>query len=339
MGRTLRRLAAVCLIAAVMFTVPVTANARPTDRRRAAFGAAYLAAAQQPDGSLPAFSPIGSTADAVLAFVSAGVGPRPAARALAYLEAQTRAGNIDTVGLRAKVALAASAMGRDPRHFAGHNLVFEIRGTQAGTGRFGNGTASVLDQALAILAFRGAGTRASHDALAWLRAAQCPDGGWAFDEPYAAGRDNAHCRSKTAPSSDYFLSDTNTTSYVVQALEASGNAPLGAEDPFGFFSAIRDPKHLGWGYTWGYRSTDANSTALALQAYAAAGRATPHGALAALRRLQPAACGGWAFTWNGDTRGPVDVGATIGAVPGVVLAAFPVHAGTLRALPHREACV
>lgn len=331
MGQTLRRVIAVCLGAAVTFGAPVASHAALTDPDRAVSGAAYITTSQRPNGSLPAFSPIGSTADGVLALVSAGVGRRAASDALAYLSRQVTAGHVTGVGLTAKVALAAVAMGRDPRTFAGHNLIFEIRSTEDADGRFGDGTATVLDEALAILAFRGAETRASSTALAWLRAAQCRDGGWAFDEPYDPSDDNLHCRSKST-ASDFFLSDTNTTAYVVQALEASGNRPY-TVDPFGFFAAIRDPNRGGWGYTWGFTATDANSTGLALQAYAAAGLPTPNGARAALRRLQWPDCGGWGFTWAGSTRGAPDLGATIAAIPGLLGDPFPIESHPFHAFP------
>jgi hypothetical protein len=334
MGQTLRRVIAVCAATAITLGAPLASRATPTDRHRAVIGAAFLARSQRPNGSLPAFSPIGSTADAVLAFVAAGAERRATASALGYLDRQVSAGHVTGVGLTAKVALAVAAMGRDPRAFAGHNLIFEIRSTEDADGRFGDGTAAVLDEALAILAFRGADTRASRDALAWLRAAQCPDGGWAYDEPYDQTDDNLHCRSMSAPSSDFFLSDTNTTAYVVQALEASGNRPY-TVNPFAFFVAIRDPRRGGWGYTWGLRGTDANSTSLALQAYAAAGLVTPHGARAALRGLQWPNSGGWAFTWSGAQRGPADVGATIGAIPGLLGDPFPLQPRTLRVLTRR----
>ncbi len=60
-----------------------------SDWTRAPHGAAYLVTQQQPDGSIPAFSPIGSTADAVLAFVASGAGGRHMNAAVGYLQAQT----------------------------------------------------------------------------------------------------------------------------------------------------------------------------------------------------------------------------------------------------------
>ena len=77
MGRTLRRVIAVAARARVIVgSIGVARRAAGAHRRRprAERGVAYLASQQQPDGSIPAFSPVGSTADAVLAFVAAGVG-------------------------------------------------------------------------------------------------------------------------------------------------------------------------------------------------------------------------------------------------------------------------
>ena len=72
--------------------------------------------------------------------------------------------------------------------------------------------------------------------------------------------------STVRPTKDFFDSDTNTTSYVDPGVDAAGGATF-ATDPFAFFDAIRDGQRHGWGYTWGFQTTDANSTALVIQAY------------------------------------------------------------------------
>ena len=63
MGPTPRRIVATTTAAFVLLALPATAGAL-TDRRRADMGAAFAAGMQKPNGSIPAFSPVGSTADA-----------------------------------------------------------------------------------------------------------------------------------------------------------------------------------------------------------------------------------------------------------------------------------
>jgi hypothetical protein len=123
----------------------------------------------------------------------------------------------------------------------------------------------------------------------------------------------------------------------VQALEAMASADWIAS-PFAFFGTVRDPAAGGWSYAASFLSTDANSTALVLQAYAAGGLTTPHGGIAALRRLQYPACGALAYSWNGSVKGDPDVGATIGAVPGLVLAPFPIQGSVAVRLPAIQSC-
>jgi hypothetical protein len=96
-------------------------------------------------------------------------------------------------------------------------------------------------------------------------------------------------------------------------------------DPFAFFSAIRDSAGGGWGYTWGFQTTDANSTALVLQAYAAAGLAPPSGSMTALRSLQNIKCGGFSLKAGAKQ----NVGATIGAVMGLLQQPLPVDPQTV----------
>jgi hypothetical protein len=86
----------------------------------------------------------------------------------------------------------------------------------------------------------------------------------------------------------------------------------------------------GWSYDLSFVSTDANSTALVLQAYAAAHVAAPKGGLAALRDLQYPGCGAWAYSWSGTSLGPPDIGATIGAIPGLLLDPLPIAHGAIR---------
>lgn len=316
MGPTHGKVSTSLLVGLLLLAVPASASAA-TDAQRAGRGLGYVASRQKPNGSIPALSPIGSTADAVLAAVAVGEGRGLVRDALGYLAHQVRDGNVDNVGLRAKVVLAVSAAGRDPRVFGGTNLVSALRSTISG-GRFG--TAAVFDDALATLALESAGLRPSLAVTDWLLGAQCPDGGWAYDEPYAAGTDDDSCYDGTA--NDFFTSDSNTTSYVIQAIEAANRANYAA-DPFAFLDTVRDVTHGGWSYSTGFIATDANSTALVLQAYAAAGDPVPAGGRIALRALQYPRCGAWAYSYDGAARTGPDVAATIGSVPGLLLKPLP----------------
>jgi hypothetical protein len=317
MGSTRMKILSLSCAVVLLIAVPSSAFAT-TDPGRAERGLGYIASRQKANGSIPAFSPIGSTADAVLAAVAVGKGRGVVKAALGYLSRRVATGTVDAVGLRAKIVLAVTAAGRNPRAFGGRNLVSELRKTISG-GRFG--TAAVFDDALATLALVSAGLVPSATVTDWLRNAQCPDGGWAYDEPYDASTDDESCYDGTA--GDFFTSDSNTTSYVVQALEAANRATFDA-DPFAYFDTVRDDVKGGWSYSGSFIATDANSTALVLQAYAAAGDPVPAGGRIALRALQYPRCGAWAYTYDGARRGVPDIGATIGAVPGLLLEPLPI---------------
>jgi hypothetical protein len=336
MGRTLWRIAAPFVVASVVMSTGGPANATTDDTARASSAIAYVAAHQLANGSFPGFSSIGSTADAVMDMAATGFGGAALTDAVGYLRGQVRAGNVAGVGLTAKVLLAAEAAhgagrtGIDPTSFGGVDLIAAITSTEKPSGRFEG--ASVFDQALAILALDSAGVTPTDAATTWLADAQCPDGGWQFDGPHRAA-DNRHCRGHSDPN-DFTSSDTNTTAMAVMALHGLKTPDV---DPFGFFDAIRDGTYHGWGYTWGFHRTDANSTALVIQAYVAEARSVPKGAKRALRRLQYR-CGAVAYSFANDgTRTGKDVGATIGAVPGFVKEPFPVTPTTL-APPWATSC-
>jgi hypothetical protein len=339
MGRTLRRAAAASLVAALVGTLvfaQVTAASALTDRRRAARAIGYLATKQRANGSIPAFSTIGSTADAVLAVVAAGTGRDVMRAALSFLRDRVQAGKVTTLGLRAKVAIAVAAAGRDPHDFGHRDLIRRIRSTMGADGHFGNG--SVLDQTLAILAIEAAGNTPRSVALGWLESAQCPDGGWAFDAPYDPSGDDADCRSISDPANDFFPADSNTTSYAVQAIEAFDGAFAFPANPFAFFRSLRDAVHGGWSYTSDSPGTDANSTALVLSAYVSAGRRLPVGGLEAMRALQYTRCGAFAYSWSGNALTAPDVGATIGGVLGLRKRAIPFTGTVIGSAPSVADC-
>ena len=123
----------------------------------------------------------------------------------------------------------------------------------------------------------------------------------------------------------------------MQALAAADRTSWGS-DPFAFFETVRDPGHGGWSYSTGFIATDANSTGLVLQAYIAGGEPIPTGGLKSLRTLQYPACGAWAYTWDGDVKGDPDVGATIGAIPGLLRTPFPLSGPVAGPAPATGAC-
>lgn len=336
MSTALRRSLAAILGASALFAFAPSATALTDAQTRARTAVGYIASQQNPNGSIPAFSPIGSTADAVLSMVAAGRGKDAIHDALSYLRRQVEGGKVTSAGLQAKVVMAAVAGGRNPRLFGGANMVLSLRTLEQPDGRYGADTA-VFDDALVMLALEAAGRQPSANAVGWLAAAQCDDGGWQYDQP-ATSDDDEHCLSTSDPGSDWFESDTNTTAMVVMALGAAGGTATAA-DPFAYFTSMRDATHGGWGYTWAFADTDTNSTALVIQAYAAEGRALPSGAMAALKALQDTDCGAWAYSWSGVVPGDPDIGATIGGVLGVLKQPLPVpYAEVAKQAPATPAC-
>jgi hypothetical protein len=307
------------------------AASAPSTARRARIAVRYIVAAQGDDGSVGAFSPVGSTSDAVVAMVAARRAPRAIERALDFLEAQVEAGAADDIGLKAKAVMAAVAGGRNPRAFGSADLVQEITDSVQDNGRLGQGS-PVFHHALGLLALQAAGAGFETSSIQWLVDAQCSDGGWQFDEPAGVG-DNEHCNNGSTD--DAFESDTNTTALAVQVfanLPEESLQPL--VNPFKLFRKIRDDVKNGWGYSWNFSITDTFSTALVLQAYDSTGRDAPKGALRALKDLQYPLCGAnhgaFAFSWvdsNGDgkyKRDGASIDATIAGVPGLLQKSLPI---------------
>jgi hypothetical protein len=314
----LSRASAVALALTVVAAGPAGAA---TDVERARLAVHWLSHRLNENGSFPGFSPIGSTADAVVSMAATKRSPRDIIQAMDYLEENQ--GEIDTIGEIAKVVMAAELSYRDSRDFGGRDLVQEILDSRQPDGRFG-ATTEVLNHALAMIALRMVGEDLTDSEVDWLIAAQCEDGGWQFDQP-SGPNDDAHCYDGT--DTDYFGSETDATAYAVIALRGkktwSSTDPM---NPFGFFKTRRDPVKHGWGYDMQFPITSSTSTALVIEAYRTHEKKVPEGAVGALIKLQYKLCGrragAFAFTYenvDGEwQRQAPDVGATIGSVLGLV---------------------
>ncbi len=221
---------------------------------------AWLRSQQMSDGGFSngfsEGSDFGTTADAVVAIASAGEDPSTWKRGdgspIDYLAAH--AADVDDPGVAAKVALAAVAAGLDPRAFGGADLIGKIlEGFDPGTGFFGGGP---YDSALAILALRAAREPVAPEAVEGLLAARQSDGAYSFNGDPTPG-----------------TGDSNTTGLVVQALLVAG-AGGEAVPSLAYFRRAQNADG-GWTYqkpsAFG-EDTDANSTALGLEALLAAGQ-------------------------------------------------------------------
>ena len=350
-ARSIKIAALAALLGLTVGAAPVMAA--PTPERRARLGIRYLVRQQNDNGSIVGlFNPIADTADAILAMVAARRGPDAIQDAIRFLRRHEE--EINDIGEKAKMTMALIGAGRSPRSFANRNLVAEIKASKQGNGQYGNNPFSaVLDHALAMLALTGSDVDVPRATVKWLAEAQCPDGGWAFDQPHSA-KDDDSCLRDTE---DFTSSDTNTTGYAVMALNArSSTVPLRA-DPFAFFDTARDPFFGGWIYSpsnacetrnetgFCYR-TDASSTALVLQAYAAEQQTVPEGGESALMKLQVAKCGSNAGAFasgyeveDGKARraGP-NTFATIQAVPALMAKPFPLRPTSVSDAPPSGRC-
>ena len=222
---------------------------------------AWLEGQQQPDGGYSngytSGSDVGTTADVVLAVRLAGQDPSfwgpEAAHPADYLEAQVGVGAVSGPGLAAKVALAAMALGREPRDIGGVDLLAAARdGYDSSLGLFGGGT---FDSALCVLALSLAGEPLPEGALEGILLTRLEDGSYAFNGDTTPG-----------------AGDSNTTALVVVALAAAGETEEIAPS-LDYFRQVQNADN-GWTYqkpsAFG-EETDANSTALVIQALIAAG--------------------------------------------------------------------
>ena len=285
---------------------PVAAAAQsPADPMQAA--ASWLRTQQQPDGGFsngftPGSDP-GATADAVLAI--AATGEKPAEwivgghNPVDFLQQSAASGSIAGAGGFAKITLAAIAAGADPRSFGGVDLIARILDDFSNeAGLFGGGP---FDTALAIQALAAAGEPVPETAVAGLLATRMADGTYSFTGDITPG-----------------AGDSNTTAMAVLALVAAGQRQEAAPSLEYFRSVQNDDG--GWTYqkpsAFG-EATDANSTALVMQALAAAGEDLPawNDPAQALLALQVPS---GAFIFNAATSSE-NLLATVQALPALAL--------------------
>lgn len=304
--------------------------------------AGYIAAS-------PGKADAGSTVNAVLALAAADVGGSRAHAAMTWLEGHfgsyVTVSGVDDPGRLATLILAAVAMGVNPRRFGGSkpadNLVARLRATQqtkgADAGLFGTADPTfdgTYREGLSLLALSSVGLR-NLAAVSWLKAQQCADGGW------TAYRKNVKIRCAAPDPATYAGPDTNSTALAVEALAAVG--ARFPHSPVAFFKAAQEPDG-GFGYIGiaGHgQASDADSTALSIQALVAlrvlgTGKFAKKGGtpMKALLRFQlgcssPASQrGAFAFQPTGSKLEP-NLLATLQAVPAAARRAFPLKAQRL----------
>ncbi|HEX7189381.1 MAG TPA: prenyltransferase/squalene oxidase repeat-containing protein [Actinomycetes bacterium] len=339
------------LVPAVLLATPGLAEAAPT-RDRADAGAGWLGRQLDDESHVVVgqFGPAyGQTADLVLALSAAGVGKGKTAAATRALKAHvvdyTGGGDTDEyyAGSFAKLLVVAAARRTDPRAFGSSersDLVAELRGLECGPrrtdcaaadrgrfsdisqfGDFSNG----ITQSLALLGLaRTTRTGPSVASVGFLLDQQCDNG--AFPESFGT----TTCTGSV-----------DATGYAVQALTTVGTpAASAAAADAGRWLARR--QHDNGSFT-GNETRNANSTALAAQAFDALDRPTrARQARAFLRSLQ-ATCGAKPALRGSLRHSRAEAGdrilATTQAVPALarVTLGEVTSAGSVRGLP-RLAC-
>jgi hypothetical protein len=221
----------------------------------------WLRAQQREDGGFGGQkSTLSETAEAIYAFVAAGVDPKELQKGyrtpLTFL-AESLPEAMD-VGTKAKVALAVAVAGGDPRHFGGVDLIAAIRESLSAEGAYGGPDGTLIGHTYAMLALEASLESVAPQAVSWLKERQASNGGWAW---------NGSQKPEDV--------DSNTTSLAVQALIGAG---VSATDPTvkAALSYLRSIQNEDGGFPYQKPSpygsdTDANSTALAIQAIIAAG--------------------------------------------------------------------
>ena len=291
----MKKLLAVLVIASVSL-LPVdlaTADTPATPSPVVTNAAAWLASQVTPQGYIesayvPGTANYGVTAQAVLAFATAGVGRTQATAMMTYLAqhlddyvSPTTAGVTapDSAAALAQLILDAVALGQDPHAFGANDLVARLVATQQSNGLFGAAAATydgVFRQSLALLALH-ATDNTNSAGLAWLQGQECADGGFeSFRADTTTPCDPADATTFSGP-------DTNSTAMAVEAFHAVGVDTSAAvtwlrsvRAADGGFPQFGDPTS----------ASDADSTGLVLLALTTATGTPDAQAVAALAALQ-----------------------------------------------------
>jgi hypothetical protein len=280
----------------------------------------YLKTQQNADGGFGSgFTPdsaVPSTADALLGIVAAGGdlnafdqgGNTP----LTYLAAN--ASSAANAGDLSKLIMAVIAAGENPREFGGVDSVAKLEAMVGADGKIGGDMDTFFNHILGVLALASAERPIPAAAVDNIKATQQEAGSWAWDG--TAGT----------------AGDTNTTAFAVQALIAAGEAvdSEAVTKALAYYKGIQNDDG-GWPYQnpsdFG-TATDANSTAVTIQAIIAAGQdpagpdwttADGNTPIAALEALQNDS---GAFAWQAAI--PDDnLLATVQALPALAGKVFP----------------
>jgi hypothetical protein len=279
-----KRLACVVVLALAV-AVPAAAAPRPTDG-----SAAFLLSRESAGGG---FAEPGGTATpglsawAVLALVAAG--RTPDTKAVAYLKAQS-GGSASDLDLRALALLAV--------HEDASALLDAIAADARPDGTIGG---YVNSTAWAVLALRAGGRTLPAQTLPHLLAAQSGKGGWSWNGQGPG--------------------DADDTAAVVEAVRAAGE-PATAAPVVRALAFLRrcQARNGGFGSTPG-DAPNAQTSAWAIQAFAAAGAAAPKKALAYLASLR-VRNGSYRYTAKLAT---TPVWVTSEVVPAVLRKPFPLR--------------
>jgi hypothetical protein len=236
------------LVAALVALPILAASAASLPQRPAAIrGAEFIRATQQSDGGFGGFGP-GQSMDAIYAIRAAGFDPNTFVNSgnspADYLVGI--AGEATSAGSAAKGALAALALGLDPRDVGGVDFVAVVEAAlNTETGAYAE---DVFTHALVVISLNQVGAPASSLAIRHLREAQLPDGGWGFGDS----------------------SDADTTALAIQALATAGKTIADPDVAEGIaYLKTTQGQDGGWGFDPAESNT--SSTAFAVQALLAAG--------------------------------------------------------------------